>query len=128
MLQPRIRAVVSNTEAGRSEKPEVRVLQLWHDSGVLEMAHCVRWSVIGGLLGLAAVAWGQSLPDDAAVAIATADPSAAALVELVKGAGLPGVLAMLGWWLRGITQQGLSLTIRLADDDRDMLRDALKKE
>ena len=44
------------------------------------------------------------------------------MIELLKAGGLPGVVGMVGWWLgRG---GGITLTVRLSDEDRRILRRA----
>lgn len=81
---------------------------------------CVTFAAVGATLGLAAVAWAQE-PNPAAQA--ALDPASLALVELLKGGGLPAVLAAIAWWLGRTAHQGLMLTVRLHDDDRRLLED-----
>ena len=61
---------------------------------------CVTLAALGGVLGLAVTAWGQEMGfEPSAVPVGTMDPAGHALIEALKGLGLPGVLAWLGWSL-----------------------------
>lgn len=63
---------------------------------------CLVWVAAAALLGLAIQAHGQ----DPAVAV-TADPVVGALLELLRGGGLPAVLALVAWWARGAVGGGI---------------------
>lgn len=85
---------------------------------------CLRTAVLAALVGLVAtqsMAWAQDTPEAAAVVL---DPGVLALIELVKGGGLPVVLAWVAWWLRGLMGAGIPVTVQLSDVDRALLRDA----
>lgn len=72
---------------------------------------------LGGLaLGVAAVAYASST--DPIAAAVSGDPTYDLIAHLVSGGGLPAVLAVLGWWLRGLLGSGLPITISFAEEDR----------
>lgn len=78
---------------------------------------CTAWAVAGAVLGVAVVAWGQdTAPSTGAAA---ADPTIPVLIELIKGGGLPTVLALLGWLA---SKGGIPVVIRLSDEDRRAIR------
>lgn len=72
---------------------------------------CVRWSVVGAVIGLAGVAWAQEASPS--VAVASGDPTSDVLIRLLSGGGLPAVLAVLAWVLRGQLGQGVPIVVRL---------------
>lgn len=78
---------------------------------------CVAYSLVGLLVGVSALAWGQTQPEPATAPVA--DPMASLLTHILSGSGLPAVLAALGYWLG---RNGITITIRLSDDDRALLR------
>lgn len=78
---------------------------------------CVVAPVAGVVLGLAATAYGQE-----AQPIVANDPTIDALVHLLQGGGLPAVLALLGWWGRGLLASGIPVRIELHTEDRRELR------
>lgn len=53
---------------------------------------------------------------------AVTDPLAAALLAVLQGGGLPAVLALAAWWVRGALASGVPVTVRLSDEDRTLLR------
>ncbi len=79
--------------------------------------HCLSWSIVAALLGFAAVAYGQ----DPGASVA-GDPIMDTLVELVRGGGLPAVLAWLAWWARGALGAGVPLVVQLHPDSLAELR------
>lgn len=80
--------------------------------------HCLSWSLVAALLGVAVVAYGQ----DPAATASAGDPIVDTLVELVRGGGLPAVLAWLAWWARGALGAGVPLVVQLHADDRALIR------
>lgn len=79
--------------------------------------------ILGVILGWSFLAYGQ--PAEPPV-IPSGDSQMAALAYLVQSFGLPGVLAYLGFMLRG----GVPLvhTHTLSEDDRNILRSLRPKE
>jgi hypothetical protein len=77
------------------------------------------------LAAFAAVAHAQGV--DEPLTAAVVDPTAALLVELLKGGGLPAVVGIVAWFGRGALAQGVPVVIRLADEDRALLRDLARR-
>lgn len=88
------------------------------DLNPLSRAHpCTRYAAMGLGLGLAATAWAQ---DPVSAGVTPVDPSMALLLDLIRGGGLPAVLAVVGWWVgRG---GGVKVTVELSEVDRRLLR------
>jgi hypothetical protein len=83
---------------------------------------CVRWAVaalVVGVLAEVSIAWAQDRPMDSESL--AHDPSVLLLVELLKGGGLPAVLAMAAWWARGLLGQGIPVVVQLSERDREVL-------
>lgn len=78
---------------------------------------CIVGPLLGALLGVAASAYGQDAASNPAP-----DPTVDVLVHLLQGGGLPAVLALLGWWGRGLLASGIPLRVELHDTDRTELR------
>jgi hypothetical protein len=83
---------------------------------------CASGGFVGLVLGLAAVAYAG----DSGQAAVTGDPAYDLIAHVVSGGGLPAVLAVLGWWLRGSIGAGLPIVVSLADEDRRRLDRALR--
>lgn len=78
---------------------------------------CAVWAVAGAILGFALVVWGQEPGSNTGAG--AVDPSIPVLIELIKGGGLPTVLALLGWLA---SKGGIPVVIRLSDEDRRAIR------
>lgn len=72
---------------------------------------CVGWSIVGAVVGLAGVAWAQEASPS--VAVASGDPTSDVLIRLLSGGGLPAVLAVVAWVLRGQLGHGVPIVVRL---------------
>ncbi len=82
---------------------------------------CAGWAVGAAVCALAvSVSYAQGV-DPAPVAPAM-DPTSDLLLRLASTVGLPGVVAWVAWQLRGLLAGGI--TVRLSDEDRDLLRRA----
>lgn len=68
------------------------------------LAKCSVWGVLGTLLGFAMVAYGQ---DPAAPVLVADDPAFQTIWETGKALGLPGIMTILGFWLRGAMKEGV---------------------
>ena len=79
---------------------------------------CVVGPLLGALLGVAATAYAQ---DAVAPPVAT-DPTADLVLHLLQGGGLPAVLALLGWWGRGLLASGIPVRLELHPEDRAEVR------
>ena len=94
---------------------------------------CASWALAGALLGVAVVAYGQATgtsPDavaDHGSAVAVADPTVAILSQLLAGGGLPAVLGLGAWWLRGQLGAGIPILVSLHPDDRRLLRRVIRE-
>lgn len=78
-------------------------------------ARCLAFATCGVLLGASVNAWAQAVPPVVPVDLGLP----AWLVSLLQIGGLPAVVGALAFVLgRG----GLSITVRLSDDDRTLLR------
>jgi hypothetical protein len=78
---------------------------------------CVVGPIAGVVLGLAATAYAQESPG-----IVANDPTVDAVVHLLQGGGLPAVLALLGWWGRGLLASGIPIRVELHTSDRAEIR------
>jgi hypothetical protein len=67
------------------------------------------------------LAYGQEVPFSTGPS--TSEPAEwHVLTELLRGGGLPAVLAMLAWWARGALGTGIPLVVSLHAEDRELLR------
>lgn len=87
---------------------------------------CMSWAVAGAILGLAVVAYGQATATSPTEIPSTTagmtDPTVALVSQLLAGGGLPTVLALAAWWLRGAVGAGIPIVVQLHPDDRAELR------
>lgn len=85
---------------------------------------CMRAALVALVAGYAlttGLAWAQ---EPTTVVATASDPTMQLVVDLLKGGGLPGVLALVAWWARGQLGAGIPVVVRLSDDDRRLLRSA----
>lgn len=80
-------------------------------------ARCLGWAALGVLVGLAI---SSARADDGAAAAAS-DPLVELVMRLTDHNGLSVVLGVIAWWARGKFGAGIPVTVRLADEDRQLL-------
>lgn len=87
---------------------------------------CMSWAVAGAILGLAVVAYGQATATSPTEIPSTtagmADPTVGLISQLLAGGGLPTVLALAAWWLRGQLGAGIPIVVQLHPDSLAELR------
>jgi hypothetical protein len=82
---------------------------------------CIRWGIVGVGIGLSAVAFAQSPPDPA-------DPTTAILLHLLSTGGLPAVLGVAAWWLRGAIGAGIPVVVSISESDRRLIQALIEKQ
>ena len=84
------------------------------------------WAVVASIVGLMSVAHAQAGTVDSGRLLEWLLPPE--IAKFVEAVGIPGVLAILGWWARGIAEKvldklpsatdGFPVVMRLSDEDR----------
>ncbi len=95
-------------------------------SGRAPVHSCIAWSVSAFVFALAATAWAQAQAAPPATA-PTEDPGLAVLIAVLRSGGLPAVLAVIAWLVRGwlANLEHLTITVRMHEDDLKHITDKL---
>jgi hypothetical protein len=88
----------------------------------MKHTRCITGGIVGALLGVAAVAYGQEPPP--AEVVATIDSNTLMLVEIIKSAGLPGVLGWLGFQGTRLLNGGIPVRVEVGEDTLRRLLDS----
>jgi hypothetical protein len=92
----------------------------------MTLAHpCLRWAFIGATLGLAWTSWAQGTDGATLATEAGAMDDGTIWIEVLKGGGLPAILAFLGFMAgRG---GGVPIVVQLHPDDRKLVTRIAKR-